>query len=205
MWIYIDLDGTILDIFERYSGIFNLYAKQYGKHLEREEYKKLRQAGVSDLEIFKQKWNLEIDREAYKSLKHQYLESPEWLKKDTVIGNPEILKKYDCKFAILTQRNRETETLQQIKSLELDKVFDAIIVLKPCKGKNVKLEYLRNRVEKADWIIGDSTVELECARELGMQGCFVCTGLFGTEIVKKERIESSYLDCVRYIVGGRGR
>lgn len=199
MKIYIDMDGTLLDIFERYSGVFNLYINTFGHHITKEKYRNLRQSGVSEAWILEKKWGLSGDTEKYRAFRKHYLESREWLEKDTVIGQPEEIRQYPYDFALITQRYNRKEAIRQISRLQLDTIFDEIIVLEPQKGRNSKEEYLRGKVTEEDCIIGDSPVELECSRRLGMQGYFVKTGLFGSQIVQGEYTGNDYLECVEKI------
>lgn len=199
MTVYMDLDGTITDVFKRYCGIFNLYIQKYGFQITLNQYKELRQLGFSDGMILQQKLKINTSYDKFKNFKSKYLEKRNWLEKDTIIGDPRILKKCDNKFVLITQRNNRKEALHQIQRLELDKIFDEIVILKPVYGENCKYNYLKKRFEEGDYIIGDSIVELECARRLGLNGCFVKTGLFGESIVNKERVFENYMECIQSI------
>lgn len=199
MKVYLDLDGTLLNVFERYAGIFNQYGKRFGVKVSVEEYKKLRQRGYSDNEILERKFGIYNQSQALTKWKYSQLEQKEWLKKDTFIGQTEKLMEYDCTLAIITQRRNKENALWQIGMLNLDRIFDEIIVLDPLEGKNSKYIYLKEKADKEDSIIGDSPLELECARLLGIQGYFVKTGLFGEQIVQGEKIKETYLECMEEI------
>lgn len=203
MNVYIDLDGTLIDVFERYGGIFNLYIQRYGYQIPINEYKKMRQSGFSDTMILRQKFQIDISDTDFPKFKRCLLEDRKWLEKDTVIGNPNILKEYKCNFILITQRYNKSEAFHQIERLGLCKLFNKIVVLKPIYNGNSKYEYLRGKVEKTDCIIGDSLVELECARCLGMNGYFVKTGLFGEKIVDNEKIFLDYSECIQWILEER--
>ena len=194
-----DLDGTVTDVFERYCGIFNLYIQRYGFQIRLDEYKKLRHLGFSDSMILQDKLKIAAPNHKFKVFKQNHLENRDWLSRDKVIGNLDILKRYNSRFVLITQRNNREEALYQIQGLGLDKVFNEVIVLRPLFNGNCKYEYLKGKADKHDYIIGDSLVELECARRLGMNGCYVKTGLFGTNIVEGEKIFENYQECVKVI------
>lgn len=197
--VYMDLDGTVTDVFERYCGIFNLYIQRYGFQIRSDEYKKLRHLGFSDSMILQSKFKIISVTDEFRAFKQKRLENRDWLSRDRIIGNIDVLKKYNSRFVLITQRNDREEALHQIQELGLDKVFHEVVVLKPLFNGNCKYEYLKGKAEKRDYIIGDSLVELECARHLGMNGCFVKTGLFGANVVKGEKIFENYQECIRVI------
>lgn len=200
MKVYLDLDGTLINVFERYAGIFNQYGKRFGVKVSVEEYKELRQGGYSDNEILERKFGIFNQKQDLVKWKHSQLEQKEWLKKDTFIGQPEKLMEYDCALAIITQRRNKENALWQIGMLSLNRIFEEIIVLDPLKDKNSKYMYLKEKVNKQDSIIGDSPLELECARLLGIRGYFVKTGLFGEQIVHDGTIKDTYLECMEEIL-----
>ena len=197
--IYMDLDGTLTDVSERYYGIFSHYIQNYGFHIMSDAYMDLRRSGFSDSMIKKKKYKINTPGDEFIGFKKNLLESREWLEKDSVIGEPRILKRYDAKFVLITQRNNKEEALYQIRKLKLDKLFEEVVILKPVINRNCKYDYLKERACRQDYIIGDSPVELECARCLGINGCFVKTGLYGENIVKKEKIFKDYIECVQLI------
>ena len=201
MKIYIDLDGTVVDVYDRYCGILNEYLAPQGLSIPREDYIRMRHDGVNEKDMPHLLLGREADFEDYHQFKHQRLESPQWLATDRIIGDVNLLKDYPCKFVLITQRNNKENALTQIANLGLDKVFDEIVVVKPLAGGNSKAEYLRDKTTPYDCIIGDSKTELECARILGIKGCFVPTGLFGSRITEGEYIGRDYLDCVRHMLG----
>lgn len=203
MWVYIDLDGTIIDVFDRYCGILNSYMREIDGEVSTQEYKELRHQGASEYDIIKEKYKICVGKEEYRKYKRLHLESREWLKKDKLIGNPERIKDFPNQYALITQRNNKAEAVYQIKQLGLDRLFDEIIILKPCINGNSKLEYLRGRAGYMDCIIGDSPVEMECARRLHMQGYYVKTGLFGEQIAENETIGKDYLACIQMIMEKR--
>lgn len=201
--IYIDLDGTIIDVFERYCGILNSYMQGTDKKVSLQEYREFRHRGAADYDIIKEKYKVCVEKEEYRKYKRLHLESREWLKKDKLIGNPERIKDFPYQYALITQRNDKAEAVYQIKQLGLEQLFDEIIILKPSMNGNSKLEYLRGRAGYMDCIIGDSPVEMECARCLHMQGYYVKTGLFGEQIAENEMIGNNYLDCIQMIMEKR--
>lgn len=198
--IYIDLDGTLLDVFDRYYGIFIEYARNIGVSISKEEYIQFRHHGLSENEMLRRCYGKEINVLSWKQYKRERLEKREWLLKDFVIGNPQIIRECTVPCTLITQRRNKTEAFYQIDRLKLTELFEQVVVLEPLQQGNSKLEYLSRRVTKGDAIIGDSKIELECARKLGITGYFVKSGLFGIDIVENETICDNYEECLRKFI-----
>ena len=105
MNIYIDLDGTLIDVYERYCGILNLYLKNIDSEIffSTEDYKYYRQSGYSDLKMAMEKGLPSVNENDYRKFKHRFLENLEWLKKDKIIENPKEIKKYAYKEKDVTE------------------------------------------------------------------------------------------------------
>lgn len=199
MKIYIDLDGTIIDVFDRYCGILNQYLASFGVKIPRSDYVRMRHDGVNEQDMPKQLLGRDIPFDDYRTFKLSRLESAQWLEKDSIIGDISRLKEYPFEYAIITQRNNRDAALAQIEKLGLDRYFDEIIVVAPQKGVNSKAEYLKGKVTAGDCIIGDSRTELECAEILGIRGFFVKSGLFGPHTAENHTIFENYIECIEHI------
>lgn len=181
---YVDFDGTVVDVIPRYFGILSSYLKdKVSTELNLEKYKILKRRGLKDHQIvLKLCDNFKLDINDYIQYKRENLESEFWLKRDVIIGSPREaynkLKSLGYRVKLLTQRNHENRLLDQVKRLGLEECFDDIIVVKPLVGGNAKVNILKNKVNKKDIIIGDSSIEMECARYFNIKGYFVRTGLW---------------------------
>lgn len=191
---YIDFDGTIVDVFQRYYGILNEFLEiNSGVKLDFIKYKRLKRLGIKDHIIVEKLTNgLKIDIDKYMVFKREKLESFQWLIKDNLIGKTKdinnTLKDMGYKVVLITQRNNKDNLLKQLYHLNLKEEFDEIVVLKPVKGKNVKLDYIANKYTSDDIIVGDSAVEMEVSEILNIKGYFVETGLFSSETVNINRL-----------------
>lgn len=200
--VYVDFDGTVVDVWERYYGITQDYVSSLGSDvlIDFEKYKKLKRNRLKDHEIIKCLAEVDIDINSYMSFKLEELEKRYRLKADIVIGNPlhayQTLRTAGYEVKLLTQRYNKENLIWEINYLRLQNAFDELIVVKPRKHENVKLKYLKERVGKHDVIIGDSPAEMECGRILGITGIFVKSGLFSRDIVKQEQISETYIEWV---------
>jgi len=204
---YIDFDGTIVDVFPRYYGILSEYLRGFtNESLDFPKYKKLKRLGKKDHVIVKELIEeIEIDIDDYIKFKRQNLESFEWLSKDILIGNPEVtnmeLKGLGYNVVLLTQRNNQNNLIKQLDFLSIKDSFDQIIMVKPEIGKNVKFDHIIKHCNSNDIIIGDSIVEINAANLLNIDGYFVETGLFSSEVLGiREFVFDNYKSAVDYIL-----
>lgn len=181
--VYVDFDGTIVDVMKRYHGVLAEYLAEAGveNNLEYSKYISLKRVGYKDHEIAKKCCGSEIQISEYVLYKREQLEKKRWLRLDRLIGEPikayNQLKARDYDVKLLTQRNSESNLLEEIEWLQIVHAFDGIIVVKPQKG-NAKLEYLKEVICREDILVGDGPLEMECAKLLGVRGYFVRTGLY---------------------------
>jgi len=203
--VFVDFDGTIVDVFPRYYGILSSYLEKYtDKKMDYDTYRKMKKAGNKDNQIVEKILGIKIDIMDYLSYKSEMLEDPRWLKKDIVFGDPkdayDKLKEIKYNVVLLTQRNKEDNFYRQINDLKIRNCFDDLVILKPCIGRNVKTDYISAHYHKENIVIGDSKTEIEAAKMLNIEGYFVETGLFSSCYVGiKEFIFDNYNIAVEYL------
>lgn len=204
--IYIDFDGTLVDVNYRYFSIFNEYINnKYSLKIDFKNYINLKRTGLKDhkiLEIFFGELNFDI--EEYLIFKRLKLEDVEYLNTDKLIGNPsefaKLCNNLNFKIILLTQRNNLNNLKLQLSNLKIQHLFKKIVVVPPKEGVNVKYEYLKHYVDISDIIIGDSTSELDAGNILGLSTFFVDTGLNDSSIVDRGTIFlNDYSEVLRYI------
>ncbi|PYG87169.1 phosphoglycolate phosphatase-like HAD superfamily hydrolase [Ruminiclostridium sufflavum DSM 19573] len=203
---YIDFDGTVVDVMHRYHGILAEYLHVNAfLNLSFEKYCLYKRQGFKDHIIVDKIFEgFKIDIEHYVDYKRINLESNKWLKVDTVIGSPQRaykqLNEAGFKIYLLTQRNYKERLINQVKLLNLEDSFDEYIVLMPLLGQNAKAEFLKNKVNSGDIIIGDSPIEIECANMFDIAGFFVETGLWGKQFANcKVQVFENYNAVVDFL------
>ena len=178
--VYVDFDGTIVDVFARYYGILKAYIGVETKEEKLNEYIKMKRSGRKDHEIAKECWGENIDISDYLKFKRKNLEEEKWLRTDTIIGEPQNayneLKKKGYAVKLLTQRRSKENFENQLGWLGLKNAFDDWMIVAPLH-ENAKLLFLKSVIHKEDILIGDGKLEMECAEKLNVQGFFVQTGL----------------------------
>ena len=206
---YIDFDGTIVDVMPRYHGILTSYLKGTLK-ICLESFCNLKRQGLKEhqiVEIYDPTYPFYIPD--YVEFKRERLESMEWLALDRVIGDPilahEQLNLAGFNVHLLTQRRNEKNVYAQLKQLGLWGAFDEVSVVAPMINGNAKASFLKGKVTPEDIVVGDSPVDMECARLLGITGFFVETGLWCEPNEANVRILPNYNAVASLMVIGYGK
>lgn len=195
--IFIDLDGTVIDVWERY---YQVMADFFADHLKSpftslSEYRKLKRILIYDSAIISQlcggnQTSLPPEiLQNYFLHKKQALESAPLLLKDRVIGDfslfADTVRKKQHKLVLITLRENEEHTREQLRYLNIDHLFDRIMLVSARGSENPKFRALRGIAEKDDWMVGDSEVDIECGNLLGINTVHVDTGMRTHEYVSK--------------------
>lgn len=203
---YIDFDGTIVNVFPRFYRIFKEYLSvKYDVQLEYNSFCEKKRRGMYEHVYAKEVFGINVNVEEYVKFKRNRLEDQEYLKEDIIIGNPKSaylsLKKAGFFVQLLSQRRNSENLKWELEYLNLVECFDSIAVVYPIPD-NAKLKYLRKIVTSEDVIIGDSTIDMDCAVVLDIEGWFVKSGLHSDEKVPSviHRAEN-YNEAVMNIVG----
>lgn len=151
--IYIDFDGTLVDLWPRYYEVFCQLSDI--KDVSLEEYKAVKRRLKRDEMVAGELGcNLVPD---YFSLKKQYLEEMDFLKMDQLYLPAEYLNSFPKgKCRILTKRRNVENFARQLKFLGIDIPYTVIT------SEETKADWIRaNDNEQAGVIIGDSVVDLD--------------------------------------------
>lgn len=196
--VIFDLDGTLLDVSERYYlSVKNVLEKFGFSCSSKSEIMKLKKQNLSGNEIIsrfipedvkdREKLIESCDRERYK-----LLHSKKYLELDRPFEDTyetlETFKQKGVKMAILTLRHYEEATMQQLEKLGLLKFFDKIVLADPKKSKNhaaLKAAYAkeicRELKVKTDecCMVGDAVSDLEAGSKINAVTVGVTYGLTG--------------------------
>jgi len=190
--IFIDLDGTILDVSERIYQIYKKILKRYGKKiLSKKEYIKLKKEKTSNLEILS-KTNaeevlIEFEKEWLKNI-----EKKEFLKLDELSEeNRKFLlnTKKDFSFILVTLRRNTDNLLYELKSKKISEIFDKVLVDDNGDTKeNWKIKYdliksyggYNNAI-----IVGDTKTEIMAGKKLGLKTVAITSGMTSKDVLEK--------------------
>lgn len=173
--IFLDLDGTVVDIWTRYYQVFLAASELTG--ISQRDYVKAKQALVSDDKVARY-FGGELPS-WYFSKKRTLLESEDYLRLDTLLVAVEaldaIFSKFECR--ILTSRRQASACLAELDSLGLGHLSDRTIVLNPDLGISKKAFLAQNFCQASHIVVGDSESEWETAALENIDAVLVRTGL----------------------------
>lgn len=180
--ICLDLDGTLIDIRERYYAIYSRLAQALGcEPTGKLEYWRRRRRGVpADAllagldaparELFSQRWRFSI-------------ESPDCLALDTPIaGALDTLEQLSRRYrpVLVTLRRNRNALLEQLRNLGFAGLFAAILSPSTGAGSPESKAFLIRRQSLGAApaaIIGDSEADIEAAQALGVPSVCVLSGI----------------------------
>jgi phosphoglycolate phosphatase len=202
--IFIDFDGTIVDIWARYFAVFKDYFCLPSSFFP--EYKRLKYIFPNDRELAYHLFHLsEIEINSYLRFKHTWLEDRRYLHLDTLLVNHDFLENFFEKTnaKILTTRNNEGAFMEQLDFLQISFLKHRAIVLKP-QGIKTKYDWLLQSEKNGSVImIGDSEIDLKAGTLPNSTAFFVKTGLRDHQSISDDlkhfRAYENFQDCLASI------
>lgn len=175
--IYIDFDGTMIDIWERYYKILLDFFQC--SNLSLDKYKELKLLFPNDCDLIQQLFSCkEEKKKQYFLFKKKYLEDMDYLKKDVLICNSrnlDIILNQDNIY-ILTVRREYKNLEQQMHNMNIHCLLKKTIVLEP-KDIYVKKDWMiKNKVLDC-YMIGDAETDMAVKYNSNIKTVFVKTGL----------------------------
>ena len=205
MRIFIDFDGTIVDVWQRYFAIFKNYFSLTDSFFS--EYQKLKHLWPNDKELVNHLFHLnEAEIDSYFHFKQDRLESMEYLRLDTLLAEPDSLKdffkKTDAK--VLTIRKNQTAFFEQLDFMKIGFLKELAIVLEP-QGKDTKYNWFSKSVKNEPFIlIGDSEIDLKAGTLANGTAVFVKTGLRDHKSLPNDlkhfRVFENIRECFAFIL-----
>ncbi|BBH25015.1 hypothetical protein Back11_63600 [Paenibacillus baekrokdamisoli] len=185
--LYMDLDGTILDVWQRYYCLMKDFfeSKLDNPFPELQQYQQLKMTLIEDATIIHHLYqNRNFSKNdvlsEFRLYKQGALESERMLRKDTLIGQLHQFKaqlKSEYKLHLLSIRRNKNLAMQQLQYLNIMELFDQIDFVLPTREYNPKWFAIKNKVSRDDCIIGDSEIDIACGTMLGLRTFHVSTGL----------------------------
>ena len=199
MNIYLDLDGTLIDVSERQYRVHTELLKNiFGREsvFSKPEYWELKRKGTNDLELLKMEGN-EYDFERYHQKKILIIEDENYLKYDECFPNTaHVLGKLSSnnyRLVLVSLRQNRELSYGQIEKFGLSKFMDKIIFNRPnisplwkVKADEIKSDLsLTKNISGESIIVGDTEGEYYVGRELGIKVILVGSGSRNKEVLKK--------------------
>ncbi|MED4959711.1 HAD hydrolase-like protein, partial [Paenibacillus macerans] len=192
--IYIDLDGTLLDVWPRYyTCMSSFFESQSLPFVTFQQYKRQKRELVRDDVIIRRliRNNPAAAEELiskYKLWKKDKLESESLLKLDQPIGQLRFFAaqlKPNYQLYLISVRSKHEPAVRQLQRLNMVAPFKRINLVSPSSCINPKWQIIRHLATPADLLIGDSETDLECGFMLGLRTFHVDTGLRSYEYANR--------------------
>jgi phosphoglycolate phosphatase len=190
--IIFDLDGTLLDVWERYFFVFNSWWKI--ENLDLETFKTLKRRFEQDSMIVNLFRNVsEQEYESYREYKREKLEDPSVLELDRDIVDWSLLDRLKEKYIILTLRRNHKALLEDLKKRN-ESIVDNVVALKPNGDLLIKYNWVKNNVPSDEEItvVGDSETDLLIGKQKQVHVFLVKTGLRDPDMLIKKFSEQLF-------------
>jgi phosphoglycolate phosphatase len=195
MNIFLDFDGTLIDVSERYYRVHEAALGATKPQLTREDYWQLKRRHIPEADIIRQHY-ADVDVENYAQERNTLIECPRFLRYDTLLPQAvpalEILNQAGHRLYLLTLRRSEHNLRAEVDSLGLGPYF-RLILTAPSDAQpwEVKAELLRPYAQRADWIVGDTEADIRAGQMLGLHTCAVASGIRTEELLRLANPERS--------------
>jgi len=176
--IFIDLDGTLIDVSQRwYSLHVDLSHRYEYKPLPKSAYLNLKRAGIKEsLIIGKTAIAPEVIGK-YTQKRIELIETTDYLKKDELkAGALQFLEKLS-KVAILilvTKRKNKVTCREELARLDIARFFSKIIIAGTLSKSQSIRRIFKSQEYKHSLLIGDTEDDYLTAKKLGMRCILVC-------------------------------
>lgn len=189
--VFFDLDGTILDVSNRYCRIYQDIMSKLGHSvIKNKKYWELKRGKTPIRDIVTLTAPIEMVKK-YNAERLSVIESREYLVFDKIIpGSVEVLKSLSNLFhLILVTTRRNPENLKwELEQLGLNKFFKKVLVVYKDVPDRWRLKY--DIIKKEGYfpgsvIVGDTETDILCGMELGIKTVAVLSGIRKKELLEK--------------------
>ncbi len=185
--IFIDLDGTLIDARHRLFRLFSDITLQ--NLLDFEDYWELKKAMYSNEWILTNYFYYsESQIDNFKSVWLEKIETDQYLAYDNLFPEtvPFLTKASEThELYLLTSRQFAEKAEQQLKEMGIFNFFKKILVTAQRSGKTELIRKSNIQINNDDILIGDTGIDIQTAKEVGMRSMAVLTGCRSRSILKK--------------------
>ncbi|MBX9888360.1 MAG: HAD family hydrolase [Flavobacteriaceae bacterium] len=185
MKIFFDLDGTLLDSRKRLFTLFCDLTQQTS--VDFETYWELKRSKIGHAEILERHLSysnsqlIEFEREWFR-----LIEDNKYLDLDTPFAfTQKVLEQLKGKHQlyVVTARQSKAGAVQQLEKANIRSYFEDIFVTERVKTKSELIFEAFGTLSPADFVVGDTGVDIQTAKELGCKSLAVLSGFRNREII----------------------
>lgn len=182
-YLFLDFDGTMLDVIDRCWAVHSLAVRSFGKRpISKERYARLRRRAYYEKKIYEEKYSA-LPNEvllAYEIWKSN-IEKPKYLSQDKLHeGVKPALRKLALRYTLIlvSSRKNEKAAMAQVKRLGIASFFEELR-FPGSDGEPWKKKYLvmKEYGGKVAGIVGDTEVDVVAGNEFGARTFAVLNGL----------------------------
>jgi len=195
--LFIDLDGSILDVSERSYQVYrDILKKKNKKYLSKKDYLRMKREKMSLERIlkrtkaenissqFKKEWEKEIEKPYYLSLDRLSLRTEKALY---------WLKKYH-RLVLITFRRHPRRLFDQLKGKKIWDFFDKILTIPAGSYRprwQLKYRYIKKyrNYDKESIIVGDGEADILAGKKLKIRTVVIAGGMTSRKILRKHKAD----------------
>ncbi|MDP3900876.1 MAG: HAD hydrolase-like protein [bacterium] len=182
-YLFLDFDGTLLDVFDRCWAVHSAAVRSFGKQpILKEHYKRLRRKGFYEKKIYEERYSAVPPEvlSAYEVWKSN-IEKPRYLSLDKLHEGAKLaLRKLASRYTLIlvSARRDRGAALAQVERLGIISFFEAFRfpggTRDPWKNK---YRVMKGYAGEVAGIIGDTEVDILAGKECGVRTFAVANGL----------------------------
>ncbi len=179
--IFVDFDGTLVDVSLRYYRVHEASLSQVKPRISAQQYWNFKREQVSEREIVAQ-WYPDIDEEEYRRRRSVLLEDREFLRFDSLLPHAlhalQALRQANHDLVLVSLRRREDYLLDEVESLGIRPLFGAVLTAtSPFEPWNTKAGLIGPLAKPGAWVVGDTEADIKAGQLLGLRTCAVESGI----------------------------
>jgi phosphoglycolate phosphatase-like HAD superfamily hydrolase len=188
--LFCDLDGTLLDVSERYYTLYRDIMRNLGQSVLSEgDYWRLKRSGLPEAQIISRTTSDAGVVARYGQIRDPLMEAPAYLRLDRLIV-PELLQiltelAVRYRLYLVTLRRHEERLLDELEALNLRASFSAILVRgqtnlrREAPAWEVKARLIGEAaaVDSSSLVVGDTEADILAGKALGLKTYAVLSGL----------------------------
>lgn len=193
--IFLDLDGTLIDVSEKYYRVYADFMKQERREqfLSKERFMRLKRQGKRNSALFKDKRMLM----RYEAFFLKNIEREHYLRHDRMFRFSlrvlEKLRKPGVRLFAVTLRRNKKNLLWEMKRFGFPAAVSVLRgASRPFHRRSdyeTKKRLVRKFTHAGDIMIGDTEADILCGKSLGIATIGVCSGMRGRSFLKKLKPE----------------
>jgi phosphoglycolate phosphatase len=213
MTFFLDLDGPLLDVSERYFRVHVDILSRFGvKYADKPTFWNCKRdrRGLSSLLA---ESGVSLDEDAYSRFWLETIESDEYLVYDRILDGVGALLEdlgRDHSLVLVTLRRRGGAVQDQIRKLGLRRFFSVVLTAPPTPQDSwrVKRSLIESSglVNASSWVVGDTEVDVLAGKSLGLTTVAVLSGIRNERCLRQlapDFILSSITELPKLLASGK--